>query len=198
MKKSKSKTETSRRARDSGGNVSERVGDWFLTFTAKKFWPLDARVEEVCIDDIAHALARICRFNGHCRDFYSVAQHSVIVSHICSQAPMQALLHDATEAYLGDMIRPLKMSMPDYREAEDRLWIVIAQKFGLAKQFHPEIKPADNIALMTERRDLCTPTDHRWSLQDKYPAVAEIIAPELPSVAQFHFMERFLALGGAR
>src|SRR5688572_18527016 len=89
-----------------------RVGDWILTATGRSFWPLDPRADEICIDDIAQALAKVCRFGGHCCDFYSVAQHSVLVAHLVErshpQLALHALLHDAAEAYLGDFTQPLK------------------------------------------------------------------------------------------
>ena len=86
--------------------MSERKGDWFLTYTGRQFWPLDPRPEDICIRDIAHHLSLCCRFNGACRVHYSVAQHSVMVANILP-APLRfwGLMHDATEAYVGDMVR---------------------------------------------------------------------------------------------
>jgi 5'-deoxynucleotidase YfbR-like HD superfamily hydrolase len=167
------------------------IGDWFLTFTGKKFHPLDPQPEDICIEDIAHALSNICRFGGHCRQFYSVAQHSVIVSQICTQATFQGLMHDATEYALGDMVRPLKISMPDYCAAEDKLWLVIADVFGINSVFHPEVKRADNTALMTERRDICTQTDHPWRLQEEYPPLPDKIIPLSPLESEKLFMKHF-------
>lgn len=90
-------------------NCLERKGDWMQTYTGRKFWPLNPRAEEVYIEDIAHSLALSCRFNGHCKVFYSIAQHSVLVSQIVKPTQqLIALLHDSAEAYLGDIIRPIK------------------------------------------------------------------------------------------
>ena len=89
--------------------MSERVGDWIQTMSGVIFYPLDPRPEEIRIEDIAHALSHQCRFAGHCREFYSVAEHSVRVSRELPQEFMLwGLLHDASEAYLVDLPRPIK------------------------------------------------------------------------------------------
>ena len=79
---------------------TSRNGDWLQTFTGKAFFPLDPRPEEMDIFDIAHALSNLCRYGGHCNKFYSVAEHSVLVSILCrlyygEQVALQGLLHDA-------------------------------------------------------------------------------------------------------
>ncbi len=88
-----------------GAEMSDvRRGDWIQVRSGRKFHPLDPRPEDVDINDIAHALSNLCRFTGHCTDFYSVAQHSVIASQIVPPASaLAALLHDASEAYMGDI-----------------------------------------------------------------------------------------------
>ena len=170
-----------------------RHGGWFLTSTGKQFFPLDPRAEDICIEDIAHALSNVCRFGGHCRDFYSVAQHSVHVSDLVPpEHAMLGLMHDATEAYIGDMVRPLKLCMPDYQEAEARLWTVIAAKFGLPEIFPGCVKEADNVALMTERRDLVIHTPHVWSVKAE-PDEAQIRAWS-PRLAKKHFLNRYREL----
>src|SRR5690242_11754504 len=88
-----------------------RRGDWMQTYTGRRFWPLDPRVDDIDIGDIAHHLSLVCRFAGACREFYSVAQHCVGVSYVCDpKDALWGLLHDAAEAYVGDMVRPLKRS----------------------------------------------------------------------------------------
>jgi 5'-deoxynucleotidase YfbR-like HD superfamily hydrolase len=136
-------------------------GEWFLSVKGRQLYPFDMRPEDVDIEEIAHALSMLCRFNGHCREFYSVAQHSVLIAQaLPPDLALVGLLHDATEAYCGDMIRPLKRSMPAYREVEDRIWSVIAERFGLPQELPPDVKEADTRMLQTERRDLLAP--HRW------------------------------------
>ena len=114
---------------------SERRGDWFQTATGKQFWPLDPHPDEVCIEDIAHHLANQCRFAGACRAFYSVAQHSVLVScAVPSEDQKWGLLHDAAEAYLQDLIRPIKAASAlgeEYRKIEDLVLRAVCEQFGL-------------------------------------------------------------------
>src|SRR5579885_2784587 len=86
-----------------------RHGDWIQTYCGVAFYPLDPRPEEILIEDIAHALSMLCRFTGHVKRFYSVAQHCVYVSHRCDpKDALWGLLHDAAEAYLNDISRPVK------------------------------------------------------------------------------------------
>jgi hypothetical protein len=109
---------------------------WIQTFTGKKFYPLNPDPDDICIEDIAHSLAFQCRYSGHTRQFYSVAQHSVILSQKffpSRSMRLAALLHDAAEAYLSDIPRPIKQ-LPEfafYREAEGRLQRMIMRKFGV-------------------------------------------------------------------
>jgi len=175
-----------------GSNQRSRIGDWFLTFTGKKFYPFDPRPEEICIEDIAHSLARVCRFGGHSRHFYSVAQHSVIVARNCPrEARMTGLLHDATEAYCGDMVRPLKMMLPEYRRVEDRIWRKVCLAFNLNFEMPPIVKDLDNRVLLTERRDICMPSNHEWALSKYFEPLDEIIYPWSPQCAEAEFEMMF-------
>lgn len=132
---------------------------WILTASGKHFDLIDPQPDMVEILDIASALSNICRFSGHCRLFYSVAQHSVIASQIVApEFAAEALFHDASEAYLGDVTRPLKQLLPDYRQIEQRVEAVIRERFGLPAIQSDAVTEADRIMLATERRDLM-PTD---------------------------------------
>lgn len=119
------------------------------TWTGLRVDPLDAAVEDIAIEDIAHALARQCRYNGHCDGFISVARHSLWVSErlvpFGAQMALWGLLHDAAETYLGDLVRPLKHSdaMVLYREAEGRLEEIIARAFSLPWPRPAEVGAAD-------------------------------------------------------
>lgn len=177
--------------------TTTRTGGWLQTYTGGQFFPLDPRAEEVRVQDIAHALANLCRFGGHCTHFYSVAQHSVIVSRLVPvRHALQALLHDAAEAYLVDVPRPLKLELPEYRVIEKRVQAVIYERFGLPAVEDPCIKQADDRALAQEHRDLMMRSAYDWSrLADERPLPMAIQA--LPAeVARGMFMTRFHSLTG--
>tara|TARA_R100000152_G_C6632909_1_gene79923 strand:- start:48 stop:569 length:522 start_codon:yes stop_codon:yes gene_type:complete len=126
------------------------------TWTGGKFYFLNPRPEDVNIEDIAHALSLQCRFNGHVTDLYSVAEHSIRVADIVSehtddpQVIMTALLHDASEAYLGDIVKPLKNFLPDYVKFEHLVEECIAKKFSIIFPFPEVVGMADKQALEEE------------------------------------------------
>lgn len=173
-----------------------RRGDWMSTSTGRKFWPLDPRAEEVHIDDIANSLSRICRYNGHCRWHYSVAQHSVYVSYrVPPGMELVGLLHDATEAYCADVPRPLKRFLANYAEIESGIWWAVAQRFGLPHALNDEIHLADNAVLVAEMQQLMV-RDPDWRLPEVDAARLEI-AMWTPEHARQAFLRRFAELGGA-
>lgn len=155
---------------------------WILTYTGRKFWPLEPKAADVCIEDIAHALSNICRFNGMAKNFYSVAQHSWLVSYLVHEdTALSGLVHDAAEAYIGAMVAPTKqltymldvMQSRRYgpkfilvNEVEERIQKVIAQALDLPWP-PPSYKEADYTALMIERN--CLMPDHPdWPKDPSY------------------------------
>lgn len=156
---------------------------------------IEPQSSKFTIYDIAHALANICRFGGHCKTFYSVAQHSVLVSYIVpKEFALAALLHDAPEAFIGDITRPLKALLPDYKEIERRVTKVVLNQFGLDEKLPDCVKHADMVMLATERRDLLTEHDEEWyCLRDVEPDVA-IVEPWAPEDARQSFIGRYYAL----
>jgi uncharacterized protein len=129
---------------------------WIQTYSGAKVNPLDLAPADVRIEDIAHALSLLCRFGGHVREFYSVAQHSWIVSHLCPpEDALQGLLHDASEAYLGDMVAPLKHEEPlwYYRRAEAMAEKTLRERFDLTP-CSIDVIVADELALIFEAHTL--------------------------------------------
>jgi len=133
--------------------MTEYDENFITTYTGKKFRYLDPKPEEIDILDIAHALSLSCRFRGQCRVFYSVAEHSIRVAKLVpAQLKLQALLHDAAEAYIPDIPRPMKHSF-GMATAEALVLSVILNKFGI-DGISPLVKKADNVLIATEARDL--------------------------------------------
>lgn len=180
-----------------------RIGDWQQTYTGKQVWPLDLRPEEICLEDIAHSLALQCRYNGHIKSFFSVAQHSVLVAQGLRDQGHDVgiqcigLLHDAAEAYLGDMIRPLKRSgfMHEFLQAKHRAELVIGEVFGLVlTPMLAAVKDMDNIVLLTEKRDLLAPPPVPWT-ERGYVPLAATIYPLMPASAEADFWVEAKRLG---
>lgn len=133
-------------------------------YSGEPFYPLKAQPEDVDINDIAHSLGMVCRYAGHCRRFYSVAEHSVLLSRaVDPEHALVALLHDSTEAYMGDLVRPLKSQLPSYIAVEHRLWHVIATKFGLPGVIPQQVKEYDYRIVEDEREQIMAPSRLPWS-----------------------------------
>jgi len=156
------------------------------TFTGKVFDLKILDPDSICIEDIAHGLSNTARFAGHLPKLYSVAQHSFHVAQSASKEnQLAALLHDASEAYLGDMPSPFKKMLPDYKEQEDRLMKVIAQKFGFDYPLHPEIKKIDGDFLniewnaFVENNDSSFPLYSPEEAEKQFLVMFKIITEEL-------------------
>jgi hypothetical protein len=167
-----------------------RIGDWIQTYSGKCFWPLDPRHEEVELRDIAHALSMKCRYAGHVKRFYSVAEHSVLVSMaVPAEFALDALLHDAAEAYSSDIPRPLKKSLTEWDAIEARIFASIAVRFGLTRKTPACVKDIDFAITANERAALMTPCARDWALPPAVPGV-EIQALD-PWHAEQAFLERY-------
>lgn len=177
---------------------------WIQTFSGRRFFPLDPAPWDVDIVDIAHALSMKCRYGGHTKFFFSVAQHSVLVAEQAEpQDKLAALLHDAHEAYspFGDVPRPVKNADPVLAAAiaavENRLDMAVAMRFGLPYPFtNSRIKALDNRILMDERASCMASTTHEWGL-DFEPLHLEI-EPWSWRTARERFLEAFNAYDVAR
>lgn len=192
---------------DEFGEKSSR-GAWIQTFTGRAFYPLDPRPEDINLLDIAHALSMQCRFTGHLRRFYSVAEHccrvSVMVKRLggTTEEALWGLLHDASEAYLVDVARPVKHTplMQGYRDAEAGVTKAICQRFGLPPEEPSAVKTADKVMLAIEARDLLGPLRPGWERWNaylvyaaNYPAISDPMGHE---DAEYEMLAAFKRLGG--
>jgi len=166
--------------------------NWIQTFSGRQFWPTDPRPEDIDIVDIAHALAMKCRYTGHCREFYSVAQHCVIGSrHTGAKNALWFLLHDAPEAYLFDAARPIKAELPQIRELEARLMECIAAKLNLQLPEPGEVRHMDLVMLATERRDLMASPPRPWRSTAGIATLTETLEPWSWRRAEAEYLARF-------
>jgi hypothetical protein len=176
------------------------------TFSGRAFRPLSPDPADVDPRDIAHALSNICRFGGHSRVFLSVGQHSCVVADAVAAAGggalerRWALLHDASEAYLGDLPHPLKHRTPlgaVYREAEERLMRAVCERFGLPPEPPALVKRIDRAVLAAERRALMAP-GWEWPELEGVPALELDLEPWPPERAAAEFIARFERLEAER
>lgn len=168
----------------------KRKGSWIQTYTGRAFWPMDPHEDDICLEDIAHSLSHQCRFAGHSSHFYSVAQHSVLVAGLVPKKhALWGLLHDASEAYLVDLPRPIKNAGSlgrSYKRAEARVMAIICRKYGISKQEPTCIKDADDRILATEARDLMSAQPYAWE-QARKP-LDMFIVPQSPEEAKREFL----------
>lgn len=170
---------------------------WIQTYSGKKFSFVDPQPEDVCIEDIAEHLGKQCRFVGATKEFYSIAQHSVFVSKIVSfqEYGYAGLLHDAGEAYYGDISSPLKMALSEFVSKNwalilNRIDIVVSMALNVPYPLPESVKHADLVALATERRDLMLPCDLEWPIELPEPH-PEIIRPWYSTYAIDTFYRRY-------
>lgn len=167
-----------------------------LLHSGNYFYFRNPRESKFDISDIAAGLSKICRFNGQCREFYSVAQHSILVSQIVPEEhALAGLLHDAAEAFIGDMVAPLKGLLPEYKTIEREIEAAIFAHFGIETPLDPCIKAADLVLLKTEQRDLMNNSD-AWQHISGVAPLSRIIVPLPPLHARIEFLERYVALTG--
>lgn len=179
----------------------EQNGGWIQTFTGRKFYPLAPRPEDIVIEDIAHALSMSCRYNGHVRRFYSVAEHCYLVSsYVQHVAPdnyeqqLLALLHDAAEAYLADVPSPVKPQLVGYRAAEERCEQAIATAFGLPSLAKtPLIHDIDTRIRIDEVKELMSHDVDRWTSRLGEP-LGVYVAGVPPGHAKQWFLMKFRLL----
>lgn len=168
-----------------------------------KFYFGDLTNNEYRIQDISIGLARETRFSGHyirTIPFYSVAEHSVHMARWCLVNEKQkyaraALMHDASEAYLKDLTRPLKCTQPAYKPMEKVVSAAIAKTFGVKHMDSPFIKKLDEQMLNTEREQIMAPTDNIWNTEHVGKLMGVKIRGWLPQKADVEFLKMFAMLG---
>lgn len=176
---------------------SDKLEPWIETYTGKKMYFLTPNYGMIDIRDIAHSLGLQCRFSGHTKKFYSVAEHCIRVSqwlheHTNCKIALQGLLHDATEAYLLDVPSPIKQYLGGYYEMEDTLASVILNKYSAGYPLNAQVKEADTIMLKNEARHLLPSKGKSWI--DKYPTDSEYKAAPFcltPSEAEDMYLNWF-------
>jgi len=182
------------------------MGTWIITHSGRVFDYANPTMDMICIEDIAHSLSHQARFAGHAHQFYSVAEHSLLVArHLPDHAKLEGLMHDAQEAYVTDLPAPLKALLrlqdsrgrSNYDRLEDEVAQLIEDKFGL---FHGDlggltnantrrmIKAADLRALATEQRDLFSPSQNT---SQTVPYPDQLQNPMAPHLAKREFLRMF-------
>lgn len=171
------------------------------TRSGKYFDFVNPHPDQITIEDIAGALSKICRFGSHIERFYSVAEHSVLCAQVASmdgastEAIKAVLLHDAAEAYCGDMVKPLKVLLPEYSVIEKRVEDYIELKFGIRfSHYSSYIREIDLGLLMAERRALFSPDKVEWT-SEKEARKLDIVPEGLnPYAAETQFIQVFMRL----
>ncbi|MFI3115075.1 MAG: phosphohydrolase [Clostridia bacterium] len=158
----------------------EETKDLITTYSGVKFDPINPKPDMIQINDIAHALSMMCRANGHCLFFYSVGQHSINCAieakarNLSKKVQLACLLHDGSEAYMADVVRPYKKHLDEYLVFEDRLQTAIWQKFcegGLSEEETKQVFRVDDIILYNEFEK----TMRKNVLEKDEPCVGDII-----------------------
>lgn len=148
------------------------------------------------IEDIAHGLSMLCRYAGQCRDFYSVAEHCLNVSDAVPEHAFAALMHDAAEAFVGDITRPLKQMLPQYKAIERSVEEAIFIRYGVPRPMPRAVKQADLAVLAAEQAQLMPAGTDRWARAAGIRPARMRVACMRPAEAKAAFLERFEALSG--
>lgn len=180
-----------------------RIGNWIRVHTGGRYYPLDPRLDEINIEDIAWSLPMLCRYNGHIDRFYSVAEHCWLLSYaVPEEYAFEALLHDASEAYMSDIPRPLKYAdeLSQFREIEDRNTMAINRKFQICNVLTGTntshlVKEYDKRIVANEKTELFKGLGTDFGV-DPLPYI-EIIGL-YPDAMRERYMNRYLELSNKR
>lgn len=171
--------------------VNVAVGPTIVLHSGAIFDLLDPWSSDFAIEDIAHGLANTCRYAGQCRSFYSVAEHSLLVSQSVRSFEFEALMHDAAEAFIGDVTRPLKQLLPDYKRIEAKIQDAIFARFGLPGVVPEAVKQADLRVLAAEQAQLMPPGTADWAHAEGIEPATVSVRCLPPPEARRRFLVRF-------
>lgn len=179
-------------------DTAYRAAEFIETYTGRKFYSLDPTPEMVSIIDIAHALSNQCRYSGHSEKFYSTAQHCCILASYVENVMkgtaldcLQILMHDAAEAYLADMPRPIKQHMPEFRKWDYKIQFTIRDWLGLTDVAVPPWQDElDSRVIVDERAQIMSDSGNNWGMDNVKPLGVEI-DPWLPAMAEVQFLFRY-------
>ena len=167
---------------------------WIQTHSGQQFIPAALNPDAIRISDIAQALSMLCRFNGHTRRFYSVAEHCIVMSQmVAPEHAYEALMHDAAEAYIGDLARPLKPFVRGFKEMEERIMDVIREKYEVPGPT-PAVKEADVRMLVTEQQQLMGEPPVPWETDGAEPYDVMLACHSPSEELARMFCRRFLEL----
>lgn len=171
-------------------------GDWMQTYTGRRYYPMDPKSEDIDPWDIAHALSFLCRYGGHVSRFYSVAEHCVLMSRaVPEEDALSALLHDATEAYVVDVPRPVKRYLDNYKDIENRVWGAISTRFGVSSVLPASVLAADNRILLSEKAALLPTSEGVWPGLEGLAPLDVTIRAWSPERAKIEYLDRLAELG---
>lgn len=174
-----------------------QIDSYIETFSGKKFYFLKPSLDDIVIEDIAHSLSMQCRYTGHASEFYSIAEHSILVSSLCSDdAKLWGLMHDASEAYLTDVASPIKPYLVNYKKLESNIMNAVCDKFSMERAMPGEVHVADMEVLRCEAHMLMHSQGKDWKVnENNYNPLMDLYIECLsPKQAKEKFLERFYEL----
>lgn len=192
--------QNSKNINEEGVIITEGGKNGVIQTSSGKLVPImNPSPDDIDLEDIVHSLPKQCRFNGHCNAFYSVAEHCVRGHDLAMEwygpdIAREFLLHDATEAYVGDCIRPVKRLIPFFEEIEQGFWKAISTKFGLPYIHSEEVHYLDNVMVVWEKRDLLPNSCHWPNLPDITSLKLPELQPWSSSYAQVQYKESLRTL----
>lgn len=171
--------------------VNFAVGPRMMLQSGVWFDFLDPASSAFVIEDIAYGLSHICRYAGQCSAFYSVAEHSLLVSEVAHGHEYSALMHDAAEAFIGDVTRPLKQLLPDFKRIEAVVEAAIFERFDVPTPIPKEIKRADLCVLAAEQAQIMPPETSLWAREEGIIPAPVTVRHLSPRAARTAFLKRF-------